>query len=173
MKTMLSTSFSQPTVGRQRKFKIQACRNPKLIPVRTSIRSDIEAGTTVIIDRYFYSGCVYSAAKDNPALSLAWAHHPEVGLPRPDVVLFLDIAPEEAAKRGGFGAEKYENKKTQDRVRELYGEIQRSPDASDFLRIDAGKTTQEVEEAIWSASMDVFRRVDTGNEPLRTVQPWS
>jgi dTMP kinase len=126
-----------------------------------------------VIDRYYYSGCVYSAAKDNPTLPLTWARHPEVGLPRPDVCLFLDIAPEEAAKRGGFGAEKYENKKMQDRVRELFGELQQSPEKADFCRIDAGKSVQEVEEAIWKTTMDVFRRVEDGKEPLHTVQPWS
>lgn len=143
-----------------------------LIQPSGSIKADINSGATVVIDRYYYSGCVYSAAKDNPTLPLTWARHPEVGLPRPDVCLFLDIAPEEAAKRGGFGTEKYENKKMQNRVRELFGELQQqSPEQSDFLRIDAGKSMQEVEQAIWSATMDVFRRVEEGNEPLGTVQP--
>jgi dTMP kinase len=59
----------------------------------------------------------------------------------------------------------------QDRVRELFGELQQSPEKSDFLRIDAGKSMQEVEEAIWSATMNVFRRVEEANEPLCTVQP--
>ncbi|KAF1996475.1 P-loop containing nucleoside triphosphate hydrolase protein, partial [Amniculicola lignicola CBS 123094] len=71
-----------------------------------SILSDIEAGTTLVIDRYYYSGMIYSAAKSNPTLSLPWARHPDVGLPRPDLVLFLDISAEEAAKRGGYGEEK-------------------------------------------------------------------
>jgi dTMP kinase len=125
----------------------------------------------VIIDRYYYSGCVYSAAKDNPSLSLSWARHPEVGLPRPDVILFLDISPDEAAKRGGFGTEKYEVKKMQDRVRELFAELREGPDKNDFLRIDAGRSFEEVEEEIWKAALGVFERVDGTNEPLRVVEP--
>ena len=56
--------------------------------------------------RYAYSGVAFSAAKDG--LSLDWCRQPDRGLPRPDVVYFLDVSPEEAAKRGGFGEERYE-----------------------------------------------------------------
>ncbi|KAF2467802.1 P-loop containing nucleoside triphosphate hydrolase protein, partial [Lindgomyces ingoldianus] len=71
-----------------------------------SIQTDLSAGITIVIDRYYYSGCVYSAAKNNPSLDLTWARHPEEGLPRPDLCLFLDISAEDAAKRGGYGTEK-------------------------------------------------------------------
>lgn len=36
------------------------------------ILKDIGSGVTIIIDRYSFSGAVYSAAKDNPDLSLQW-----------------------------------------------------------------------------------------------------
>jgi dTMP kinase len=36
------------------------------------ILKDISEGVTVIIDRYSFSGAVYSAAKDNPNLGLPW-----------------------------------------------------------------------------------------------------
>lgn len=113
-----------------------------------SITADIEAGTTIIIDRYYYSGCVYSAAKDNPTLSLEWAHHPEVGLPDPDLVFFLDISPEDQAARGGFGTEKYEVKQMQDRVRELFATM-REKNHEDFISIDAGQEADVVEKDIW------------------------
>ena len=35
----------------------------------------VNEGVTVIIDRYSFSGAVYSAAKDNPDLSLQWGMH--------------------------------------------------------------------------------------------------
>lgn len=74
----------------------------------------------MVCDRYYYSGVVYSAAKRNPALSLAWARAPEVGLPRPDLVLFLDLDEEQARARGGWGGEAYERAEMQRRVRELF-----------------------------------------------------
>ncbi|KAF2646921.1 P-loop containing nucleoside triphosphate hydrolase protein, partial [Massarina eburnea CBS 473.64] len=72
----------------------------------STIQALVAANTTVIIDRYYYSGIVYSAAKLNPSMPLAWCRSPDVGLPRPDLCLFLDISAEEAAERGGYGTEK-------------------------------------------------------------------
>lgn len=122
----------------------------------------------MIIDRYYYSGCVYSAAKDNPALSLNWARHPEVGLPRPDGVIFLQISPDEAAKRGGYGDERYENKRHQDRVRELFGEMRQMPDEKDdFYVINADGSREEVAKAIWDSVHNVDNQPAI---PLRTVE---
>ncbi|KAF2205613.1 thymidylate kinase [Delitschia confertaspora ATCC 74209] len=137
-----------------------------------SIQQDIASGTTVVIDRYYYSGCVYSAAKDSPTLDLQWARHPEVGLPRPDVCVFLDISTEDAAKRGGFGEEKYETQKMQVRVRELFDAFLESPDKDDFVRIDAGGEVELVQGDVRRAIEKVMREVDERKMPLRFVEPW-
>ncbi|KAK7189813.1 hypothetical protein DPSP01_008774 [Paraphaeosphaeria sporulosa] len=137
-----------------------------------SIEADLAAGTTVIIDRYYYSGCVYSAAKRNPTLSLAWSRHPEVGLPRPDLALFLDISAEDAAKRGGYGTEKYEKKELQDRVRELFDVMMQSQERDDFVRIDAGASVEEVQQRIREEVDKAIGRVDSGQLPLRHVESW-
>ncbi|GME60753.1 thymidylate kinase [Neofusicoccum parvum] len=135
-----------------------------------SIKSLIAEGTTVVIDRYYYSGCVYSAAKDNPSLSLDWARHPEVGLPRPDVVVFLDISPEKAAQRGGYGSEKYENSKMQKRVRELFDDMKSlQQEGHDFVTIDAGDSEEEVARRVEEAVFDAVKRVDETDSPLRVV----
>ena len=72
-------------------------------------------------DRYAYSGVAFSSAKtkedrkggggDGAAaasggsaaedLSIDWCKGPDVGLPAPDCVLFLDLSQDEAEKRGG------------------------------------------------------------------------
>ncbi len=86
----------------------------------------LAAGTTILCDRYYYSGMVYSAAKaaaTSPVAAvhrLAWARAPEVGLPRPDVVVFLDVDDETARARGDWGAEVYERADMQRRVRDLF-----------------------------------------------------
>ncbi|KAI1075915.1 thymidylate kinase-domain-containing protein [Whalleya microplaca] len=84
------------------------------------IKAELAAGHTVVSDRFYHSGIVYSAAKNNKALSLSWAKAPEVGLPRPDVVLFLDLEEQVARERGGWGGEVYEKGEMQRRVRELF-----------------------------------------------------
>ncbi|KAH0263678.1 thymidylate kinase, partial [Aureobasidium melanogenum] len=136
-----------------------------------SIEADINAGTTVVIDRYYYSGCVYSAAKNNPSLNLAWCRHPEEGLPRPDLCLFLDISAEDAAKRGGWGEERYEKKELQDRVRQLFADIRATDDGSDFVTIDAGQSLEAVESAIRRHAEACIGTTDDSS-PLRRIQPW-
>ncbi|KAF4304352.1 thymidylate kinase [Botryosphaeria dothidea] len=137
----------------------------------TKIKSLIAEGATVVIDRYYYSGCVYSAAKDNSTLSLEWARHPEVGLPRPDVVIFLDISPEKAAQRGGFGSEKYENSRMQKRVREIFADIKTlQQEGQDFITIDAGDSEEEVAKRVEEAALDIIKKVDETDSPLRVVE---
>lgn len=64
-----------------------------------SIVQQLQAGTTIVCDRYAYSGVAFSAAK--PGMDFEWCRGPDVGLPAPDVVIFLDMSPEQAEERGG------------------------------------------------------------------------
>ncbi|KAK2794730.1 Thymidylate kinase [Onygenales sp. PD_12] len=138
--------------------------------VAAEIEQDISNGITVIIDRYSYSGVVYSAAKHNPSLSLDWAWQPEIGLPRPDIWLFLNISAEEAAKRGGYGLERYENDTHQSRVRQLYQALieRESPEA--VCVVDAGRSEAEVEQDILVAVMKSVDNVESIG-PLRKLGP--
>lgn len=43
-----------------------------------SILRTVDDGVTVIVDRYSFSGAVYSAAKDNPNLDLQWGERHQV-----------------------------------------------------------------------------------------------
>jgi dTMP kinase len=120
------------------------------------------------VDRYSYSGAVYSAAKANPTLSLEWAWQPELGLPRPDICLFLSISADEAAKRGGYGAERYENETMQTRVRELFCTLFERQ--KDVCFVDAGRSLVEVSQDIQIAVSDCVARLDAIG-PLRTLGP--
>jgi dTMP kinase len=143
-----------------------------LIVHSPSIQEDLEAGITIIVDRYYYSGCVYSAAKQNPSMTLEWCRKPDVGLPRPDICIFLDISAEDAAKRGGYGTEKYEKKEMQDRVRELFETLMQRKEGEDFVRIDAGSSLEDVQEKVKQEVYRCVERVDKENMPLRTVKEW-
>lgn len=132
------------------------------------MRADLAAGTTLVVDRYYYSGIVYSAAKERADLSLEWARAPEVGLPRPDLCLFLDIAPEAASARGGFGDERYEHWELQGKVRDLFYQLMRMADGSDISVIDAGRSVEKVEEEMWGKVEKVLQNRDTMG-PLQAV----
>lgn len=112
------------------------------------IREDLMKGVTLVVDRYSFSGAVYSAAKENPDLTLDWAWYPEIGLLKPDILFFMDISSEEAAKRGGYGAERYETEKMQARVRTLFRELFSRLDGINIHPVDAGKAMDEVASQI-------------------------
>jgi dTMP kinase len=105
-------------------------------------------------------------------MSLEWCRKPEVGLPRPDLCLFLDISAEDAAKRGGYGTEKYEKKEVQDRVRELFETMMQKKEGEDFVRIDAGKSMKDVAAEIRQEVDRCIERVTKGQLPLKTVEEW-
>lgn len=88
----------------------------------------------------------------------------EVGLPRPDRVVFLDLDPEEAQRRGGYGDEKYEKKEMQERVREGFlGLLGKGEEESnDMFLVDAGTSIEEVEGKIWEEVRGVVGSVEGG-----------
>ncbi|OAA78915.1 Thymidylate kinase [Akanthomyces lecanii RCEF 1005] len=133
------------------------------------INAVLESGTTIVCDRYTHSGMVYSAAKGSPALRLPWARAPDVGLPRPDRVVFLDLDEETARARGGWGDEVYEKAEMQRQVRRLFGALGRGgrdedgglvegvtgemgwleEEKGDLRMVDARGTVEEVAERVW------------------------
>jgi dTMP kinase len=118
---------------------------------------------------------VYSAAKQNPSLSLSWAQSPDVGLPKPDVVVFLDLEAEEAEKRGGYGEEKYEKRDMQMRVRELFLALSEGEGDEKGMRVvDAGAGVDIVGESIWKQVEGVVRAVSEGGrgKELDSVRAW-
>lgn len=117
---------------------------------------------------------VYSAAKPNRTIDLHWAKSPDVGLPKPDRVVFLDLEPEEAEKRGGYGEEKYEKREMQENVRRLFLDLQycRDDEAKDMKIVNAGSSVEDVGELIWEAVKRKVIEVQKGNGELERVRAW-
>ncbi|KAI5461752.1 thymidylate kinase-domain-containing protein, partial [Mariannaea sp. PMI_226] len=142
------------------------------------IQKLLAAGTTILCDRYYHSGIVYSAAKQNPSLNLSWARAPERGLPRPDLVLFLDLDEEQAKARGGWGGELYEKAEMQKRVRELFWGLSMGgkdehaqglfegakwkQEEEDLVVVDAGGSVEEVAEGLWAKVKVRVEQVERG-----------
>ena len=139
---------------------------------------------TIICDRYSHSGMVYSAAKENPRLSLSWARAPDDGLPRPDAVLFLDVDEAVARARGGWGGELYERAEMQRRVRWLFlalageeegNEKKEEEEGSgtagirgfeeqkeDLTVVRAGGTVEEVANQVWALVRPLLEAIRRG-----------
>ncbi|KAK6352580.1 Thymidylate kinase, variant 2 [Orbilia blumenaviensis] len=148
---------------------------------RDSILSTLQAGTTLLLDRYVYSGIVFSAAKpaevipDPKPLSISWCKAPDVGLPRPDIIIFLNIGQEEAEKRAGFGEERYEKREMQEKVRGLFERLRgegsgSSTDKEDWWVVDAGGSIEEVAGEVWKGVEEGLRRVREGSGEVRSIE---
>jgi dTMP kinase len=126
-----------------------------------AIEKLLNAGTAVICDRYAFSGIAFSASKvtadGDPLLSFEWCKSPDIGLPAPDLVLFLDITPEKAKERGGYGEERYEKEEMQMRVRKFFhrigGEEMVLGDenfSARWVTVDAGRDRDAVAKDVWT-----------------------
>ncbi|KAF5198217.1 Thymidylate kinase [Thalictrum thalictroides] len=108
---------------------------------RSLMESKLKSGTTLIVDRYSYSGVAFSSAK---GLDIEWCKAPEIGLLAPDLVLYLDIPPEKAAERGGYGGERYEQLEFQQKVSQQY-HVLRDPT---WQIVDARLPMEDVEKQL-------------------------
>jgi dTMP kinase len=85
---------------------------------RVEIEAALAAGTVVICDRYMASSIAYGEAQ---GLDPAWLTDAQKFLPRPDLTIVLDIAPEDAVERKASNRDKYERDLALlSRVRESY-----------------------------------------------------
>lgn len=114
---------------------------------RPLMKKKLEQGTTLVLDRYSFSGVAFTSAKPvSPCVteterqecvcalltfthlspqgfSVDWCKQPEVGLPKPDLVMFLKLSPAEAALRGQYGQERYETSAFQLAVQEKFDQL--------------------------------------------------
>jgi dTMP kinase len=81
----------------------------------------LREGRDIILDRYVASGVAYSMAK---GLDDAWCMESDKGLPKPDLVIWLRLPPEEAAKRGDYGQERYEKLEFQTKVDKAFSKLE-------------------------------------------------
>lgn len=102
-----------------------------------NLLSLLNAGHTVVLDRYVPSGIAYSMAK---GLDGEWCQAADMGLPKPDAVLFVDLPVEVAAARAGYGEEVYEKKEFQQKVREAFLKLK----DDSWRSIDGTKSQEEM-----------------------------
>jgi dTMP kinase len=167
---MQSTYYSPPTDGSYRtsgepgSSSLVHCWNS-----RFSIEQLLSQGTVVLCDRYAFSGVAFSASKEG--MSYEWCRAPEKGLPAPDITLFLDISPENARSRGGYGQERYETEVMQRRVRTMFdriGEEMNADGTKRWINIDAGRERDAVTQMLWTRVEPVINGVDRPIDRLWT-----
>ncbi|KAJ3575559.1 hypothetical protein NP233_g1013 [Leucocoprinus birnbaumii] len=144
----------------------------------STITNLLTSGTLVLCDRYAFSGIAFSAAK--PSLqntfpstqndALPWCRAPDVSLPAPDLTIFLDITPDQAKLRGGYGEERYEKEEMQKRVREVFQRLGAEMSASGndinddgtkkWVVVDAGRERETVADELWHLVEPLTKGID-------------
>ncbi|KAH8232840.1 hypothetical protein KR026_000843 [Drosophila bipectinata] len=124
------------------------------------LRQKLLAGTTLIVDRYSYSGVAYSVAK---GMDFEWCYAPERGLIKPDAVFYLRAAPESLAKRSEFGEERYEKVEFQSRVSAVFDRIC-SNESTYWHQLDASQTADDLHSLIAGTAEKLLPQVAT--QPL-------
>ncbi|XP_075633077.1 uncharacterized protein LOC142605542 isoform X3 [Castanea sativa] len=125
---------------------------------RSLMETKLKTGTTLIVDRYSYSGVAFSSAK---GLGVEWCKAPEVGLLAPDLILYLDIQPEKATERGGYGGERYEQLEFQKKVSQCYQVLH---DAS-WKIVDACQPIKDIEKQLQELVLDCVMTCQKGKPP--------
>ncbi|XP_067395095.1 thymidylate kinase isoform X2 [Emydura macquarii macquarii] len=120
------------------------------------IKEKLNQGITLVVDRYAFSGVAFTSAKEN--FSLDWCKQPDVGLPKPDLILFLQLSTSEAAKRENFGNERYENSSFQEKVLQHYHHLMKDKTLN-WKTIDASKSIEELHNEIKSFTEEAMKEV--------------
>lgn len=158
------------------------------------LAEQLASGTNVVCDRYAYSGVAFSSAKVKadgvtPKLPLDWCQAPDVGLPAPDCVIFLDLSPADAESRGGYGGERYEKRDMQVRVRQRFSDLQKMDESAlitnastteeDVAKsearvpwhlVDAAQSVEAVESDIWAIVQATMQKVKVGKPVYKMWQ---
>eukprot|EP00396_MALV-II-16_sp_LP-1_P000457 gene457-292_t len=106
------------------------------------IEQQLREGTHVVCDRYAFSGVAFTAAK---GLDFEWCKSPDVGLPAPDKVFYLDIDPTVAKSRADFGEERYEKAEFQKKVGQQFAKFAKDPF---WVRVDAARVMDDITDEI-------------------------
>nr|XP_038039374.1 thymidylate kinase isoform X3 [Anas platyrhynchos] len=134
----------------------------RLAPLpRPSMKEKLCQGVTLVVDRYAFSGVAFTSAKEN--FCVDWCKQPDIGLPKPDLILFLQLSPEEAAARGDFGSERYENSLFQEKVLKSFYHLMKDKTLN-WKTIDASKSIEDLHREIKSIAEETMLEVQ--NKPL-------
>lgn len=94
----------------------------------------IEKGTNILLDRYIYSGIAYG--RENYCFEV------DKHLPEADLVLFLNITPEQVLSRKVLGSELFDDLQTQNRAYAEYLQLKKRNE--NWVDIDATKPISNI-----------------------------
>ena len=126
------------------------------------IKALLADNTYVVIDRFYHSGIAYGMAN---GLDRKWCVEQELGLPKPDAVIYLDITPEESVKRSQYRARRYDTIEFQTGVKKAYEELVDNT----WHRIDATGDWKTTESQMLDITHEIVREFKRKPRPLEVL----
>jgi len=112
--------------------------------IQNEVVPALNKGLLVISDRYVYSSLAYQGST---GLSLEWIETINKHALKPDLAIFIDVAPETVMQRLNRKKSVMETLETQRKVREVYLKFVAN---DDLVRTDGDKLVAELSEALYS-----------------------
>ncbi len=132
-----------------RKYEIQSGEAVALLytadrqeHLKTFILPNLKEGISVVSDRYFYSTIAYQSVLYG--VDGKWIRDVNRFARKPDLVIFLDVSPEESVRRTRAN-DRHENLDFQKRVREAYMDL---AEREGFEIIDGNRGKEEISNEI-------------------------
>lgn len=127
--------------------------------LQTVIEPNLRDGVNVICDRYTMSSLVYQSVSCGDAASAGWIAEINRHARKPDLTLFLDVAPEEAIRRvrdRSEQAEIFDDPEFQRKLAIGYQKMAELGQADHILRIDGNRSVEAIAADCWEA-VEVLR----------------
>ena len=122
--------------------------------VHDTVAPALKEGKIVISDRYVFSSFAYQGSA---GLNLAWIETINKNAQKPDLSIFIDVAPEVVLERLKRKKSVMENLQTQSRVQEIY---QKYIQKGELQRIDGAKSKKEILNALYAEVTCFLKKVD-------------
>lgn len=117
------------------------------------IKRLLSTGTSLVVDRYAFSGVAFTAAKMLSNTTLQWCKSPDVGLPAPDVVFYLTLPADAAQAREDYGSERYERANFQAKVAQRFESLR----TNSWHVLDASRSIGDIHTDIWKIVQKVIK----------------
>jgi len=121
-------------------------------------------GCTLIVDRYVYSGIAFSHAKQ---LDYEWCRSCDIGLPKPDLVLFMNRGKDTNCIKLN-GDERYETREFQRKAEKCYEKFQNEVYWHSINVIDEEKCSfrsiDDIQNQIRSKVLNVIEKIGDNNK---------
>ena len=121
--------------------------------IEAEIQPNLREGVTVISDRYVYSSIIYQSLSTDHEEAASWIRELNRFAPKPDLVLYLQVDPNEACRRRlarDRKTEIFDDPGFQKRLATAYDHMVTDFPDTNIVTIDCHSSIDEVTDACWA-----------------------